>query len=470
MTGVGFGQSPAVIVGDWLRKETELPQYTDMFLGEGYYDLNAIASIKTGDSLLEKIDAAHRDKVMAAIERLARGEYKPDEQKSALKKDKDAKPKKSVLFGFKDDAKKEDPKKKEDEEKRLKKERKKAELEKMSQADRNKKLAEKEAKKKKKETEQKQKEDKEHEKKQKEKEEKERKEKEKRDKEEKERKEKEDKKGGKKWATVEAAKPMFGQGASPASVASRSTVAGASSSAATATPTVSEPPKVAEAAPAADRPMTRAERNAALAAGPAISPSVSHASGLRPSMAGQSSTVGRSGGASMAGFGGGQFGGGGTVGRNFGSKSSRPSISALAGDVEAANPKQLSRSTSTRNASAVDGMLEWAKKCTTGYPGVNVTNFQLAWKDGLAFCALVNYHYPGLVDWNKAVAMEPMDRLNYAFDAAASLGVPSLLDAVDVCDIPVPEKLSMITYIGCIYKAWSNVYVVPKAVPGPNIK
>jgi hypothetical protein len=36
----------------------------------------------------------------------------------------------------------------------------------------------------------------------------------------------------------------------------------------------------------------------------------------------------------------------------------------------------------------------------------------------------------------------------------ASQGIPALIDPEDIAEIPVPEKLSMITYIGCVYKGY----------------
>lgn len=51
--------------------------------------------------------------------------------------------------------------------------------------------------------------------------------------------------------------------------------------------------------------------------------------------------------------------------------------------------------------SAKDALLQWARQITAGYPNVNVTNFTGSWKDGLAFCAILHYFRPGLVNWEK---------------------------------------------------------------------
>ncbi len=49
-----------------------------------------------------------------------------------------------------------------------------------------------------------------------------------------------------------------------------------------------------------------------------------------------------------------------------------------------------------------------------------------------------------------------LQRLELAFDVGAKLGAPPLLDPEDVCDIPVPERRSMITYLGVVYKAFKG--------------
>jgi len=105
----------------------------------------------------------------------------------------------------------------------------------------------------------------------------------------------------------------------------------------------------------------------------------------------------------------------------------------------------------------IDALLAWCQKCTELYEGVHITNFQLSWKDGLAFCALVSYHYPKLLDYKVCLTKTPGERLIAAFDAASSVGIPSLLDPEDITDIPVPEKLSIITYLGVLYKGLRSV-------------
>ncbi|XP_050056146.1 dystonin-like [Aphis gossypii] len=51
------------------------------------------------------------------------------------------------------------------------------------------------------------------------------------------------------------------------------------------------------------------------------------------------------------------------------------------------------------NVSARDALLKWARKSTSKYPGVRVTDFTSSWRDGLAFNAIIHRNRPDLVDW-----------------------------------------------------------------------
>jgi hypothetical protein len=43
-----------------------------------------------------------------------------------------------------------------------------------------------------------------------------------------------------------------------------------------------------------------------------------------------------------------------------------------------------------------------------------------------------------------------------AFEVAGKLGIPPLLDPEDICDIDTPDRRSMITYLGCLYKGFKG--------------
>lgn len=79
---------------------------------------------------------------------------------------------------------------------------------------------------------------------------------------------------------------------------------------------------------------------------------------------------------------------------------------------------------------AKEGLLLWCQRKTAPYKNVNVQNFHMSWKDGLAFCALIHRHRPDLLDYSKLSKDHPLENLNLAFDIAEKhLNIPRMLDA-----------------------------------------
>jgi actinin alpha len=80
--------------------------------------------------------------------------------------------------------------------------------------------------------------------------------------------------------------------------------------------------------------------------------------------------------------------------------------------------------------SAKEGLLLWCQRKTQPYKNVNVQNFHMSFKDGLAFCALIHRHRPDLIDYDKLSKDDPIKNLNLAFDIAEKhLDIPKMLDA-----------------------------------------
>uniref|UniRef100_A0A8K9UKY4 Actinin alpha 3b n=1 Tax=Oncorhynchus mykiss TaxID=8022 RepID=A0A8K9UKY4_ONCMY len=85
---------------------------------------------------------------------------------------------------------------------------------------------------------------------------------------------------------------------------------------------------------------------------------------------------------------------------------------------------------SVEETSAKEGLLLWCQRKTAPYRNVNVQNFHISWKDGLALCALIHRHRPDLIDYSKLKKDDPIGNLNTAFEVAEKyLDIPKMLDA-----------------------------------------
>ena len=79
--------------------------------------------------------------------------------------------------------------------------------------------------------------------------------------------------------------------------------------------------------------------------------------------------------------------------------------------------------------SAKDALLLWCQRKTEPYSNVDVQNFHMSWKDGLAFCALIHRHRPELLDYHKLRKDNARDNFKLAFEVAERhLDIPQMLD------------------------------------------
>ncbi|XP_061083607.1 alpha-actinin-2-like isoform X8 [Conger conger] len=112
---------------------------------------------------------------------------------------------------------------------------------------------------------------------------------------------------------------------------------------------------------------------------------------------------------------------------------------------------------SVEETSAKEGLLLWCQRKTAPYRNVNVQNFHLSWKDGLAFCALIHRHRPDLIDYAKLNKDDPLGNLNLALDIAEKhLDIPKMLDAEDIVNTPKPDERAIMTYVSCFYHAFAG--------------
>uniref|UniRef100_A0A8C9TQF3 Actinin, alpha 2b n=1 Tax=Scleropages formosus TaxID=113540 RepID=A0A8C9TQF3_SCLFO len=111
---------------------------------------------------------------------------------------------------------------------------------------------------------------------------------------------------------------------------------------------------------------------------------------------------------------------------------------------------------SVEETSAKEGLLLWCQRKTAPYRNVNVQNFHVSWKDGLAFSALIHRHRPDLLDFH-SLKDDPLGNLNLALEIAEKhLDIPKMLDAEDIVNTPKPDERAIMTYVSCFYHAFAG--------------
>merc|ERR1712048_410596 len=113
---------------------------------------------------------------------------------------------------------------------------------------------------------------------------------------------------------------------------------------------------------------------------------------------------------------------------------------------------------SVEEMTAKEGLLLWCQRKTAPYKNVNVQNFHMSWKDGLAFCALIHRHRPDLLSqYDDLRRDDPLTNLNLAFDLAEEhLDIPKMLDAEELVEMAKPDERAVMTYVSCYYHAFSG--------------
>ncbi|XP_020893360.1 smoothelin-like protein 1 isoform X2 [Exaiptasia diaphana] len=118
-------------------------------------------------------------------------------------------------------------------------------------------------------------------------------------------------------------------------------------------------------------------------------------------------------------------------------------------------PRELKKKPQLKRQMSVSSLiLTWCKDVTSGYPGVNITNFSGSFANGLAFCALVHKFNPDKFDFNSLSAENRRYNFQLAFDTASSVGIPALLDVEDMFRLKKPEPRSVQCYVQMIFSKY----------------
>merc|ERR1719273_328220 len=113
---------------------------------------------------------------------------------------------------------------------------------------------------------------------------------------------------------------------------------------------------------------------------------------------------------------------------------------------------------SVEDKNAKTGLLLWCQKKTKDYKGVegNINNFKKDWKNGNAFLALVDKHTNNMVNYNDMYDKSAEEKLDSAFTACETLGIPRLLEVEDLTEVDRPDDKAVMTYVSEMFKLFSK--------------
>ncbi|XP_056296879.1 EH domain-binding protein 1-like protein 1 isoform X6 [Pseudoliparis swirei] len=105
---------------------------------------------------------------------------------------------------------------------------------------------------------------------------------------------------------------------------------------------------------------------------------------------------------------------------------------------------------------STQSLLQWCQDITIGYRGVKVTNFSTSWRNGLAFCAILNHFHPDKIDFDQLDSHDIKLNNKKAFDGFEALSISRLLEPSDMVLLSVPDRLIVMTYLSQIRSHFTN--------------
>ncbi|KAJ6239315.1 alpha-actinin-3 [Anaeramoeba flamelloides] len=99
-------------------------------------------------------------------------------------------------------------------------------------------------------------------------------------------------------------------------------------------------------------------------------------------------------------------------------------------------------------------LLEWCQLVTESY-NFKITDFENSFRDGRAFCMLVDFHHSGIISRPTLNQKKAIKNLQKAFELLDLLNVPDLLDPKEVASGKI-GKYGIFLYIAELYKKFSH--------------
>uniref|UniRef100_A0A3B3Q2M2 Calponin-homology (CH) domain-containing protein n=1 Tax=Paramormyrops kingsleyae TaxID=1676925 RepID=A0A3B3Q2M2_9TELE len=125
---------------------------------------------------------------------------------------------------------------------------------------------------------------------------------------------------------------------------------------------------------------------------------------------------------------------------------------------EMASPPMKRKVVTKFQGSAKRALLRWVQHVASRHLAIEVKDFGLSWRSGVAFHSVIHAIRPDLVDMELVQKRTNRENLEEAFSLAENeLGIPRLLDPEDV-DVDKPDEKSIMTYIAQFLKHYPDLH------------